>query len=71
MRRDLNIIVKNPKKSKGDNMDNNKLPRTLKQDKKQVEDLIKSAMQDFLIRKSGLNLEKTKNLQNKALLYFP
>ena len=63
MRRDLNIIVKNPKKSKGDNMDNNKLPRTLKQDKKQVEDLIKSAMQDFLIRKSGLNLEKTKNLQ--------
>ena len=68
MQRDLNIIVKNPKKSKGDNMDNNKLPRTLKQDKKQVEDLIKSAMQDFLIRKSGLNLEKTKNLQNLVSL---
>jgi 4-hydroxy-3-methylbut-2-enyl diphosphate reductase IspH len=45
-------------------MDNSKAQRTHKQDKKQVEELIRSAMQDFLVRKSGLNLEKTKNLQN-------
>jgi len=64
MQRDLNIIVKNPRKSKGDNMDDSKAQRTHKQDKKQVEELIKSAMQDFLVRKSGLNLEKTKNLQS-------
>ena len=68
MQRDLNIIVKNPKKSKGDNMDNSKAQRTHKQDKKQVEELIRSAMQDFLVRKSGLNLEKTKNLQNLVSL---
>ncbi|NBW57104.1 hypothetical protein EBR43_04835 [bacterium] len=49
-------------------MDKDKVPRVLKGDKKQVEEFLRSAMQDFLVRKSGLNIEKTKNLQNLVTL---
>ena len=61
--------MKSPKRPNGDgNMDKNKTPRVLKGDKKQVEEFLRSAMQDFLVRKSGLNIEKTKNLQNLVTL---
>lgn len=61
--------MKRPKRpNKDDGMDKDKVPRVLKGDKKQVEEFLRSAMQDFLVRKSGLNIEKTKNLQNLVTL---
>ena len=69
MQKDLNIHVKKPKKpNEGDGMDKDKSPKVLKSDKKQVEEFLRSAMQDFLVRKSGLNSEKTKNLQSLVTL---
>jgi hypothetical protein len=55
--------VKKSKNNNGDNMENNS-PKIVKYDKKQVEELLKSAMQDFLIRKSSVAQEKTKNVNN-------
>lgn len=43
---------------------NNKLPKVTNYDKKQIEDLLKSSLQEFLIRKSGANMEKAKNVNN-------
>ena len=43
---------------------NNKLPKVTNYDKKQIEDMLKSSLQEFLIRKSGTNMEKAKNVNN-------
>lgn len=57
--------MKKPKSNndKGDGM-NNKLPKIPNYDKKQIEDLLKNSLQEFLIRKSGTNIEKAKNVSS-------
>lgn len=61
--------MKKPRKPNGDDgMDKEKASKVLKGDKKQIEEFLQSAMQDFLVRKSGLNSEKTKNLNNLVTL---
>jgi len=43
---------------------NNKSPKITNYDKKQIEDMLKAGLQDFLVRKSGMNLEKAKNVNS-------
>jgi len=66
MCKDLNILVKKPDKNKDDNMD--KKPKIANVEKKQIEDLLKSSLQDFLLRKSTIGSEKAKNVQNLVSL---
>lgn len=61
-------MKKKPNNNKGNNEMNNKHPKILKTDKKQIEDLLKSSLQDFLLRKSNLNQEKAKNVNSLVSL---
>lgn len=65
----LNIVVKQPPKrrNKGDgpgDMKNNNSSKIQKIDKKNIEDLLRSVMQDHLAQQSSVKIEKTKNLHN-------
>ena len=57
--------MKKPKSNnnKDDGM-NNKHSKIPNYDKKQIEDMLKNSLQDFLIRKSSINTEKAKNVSS-------
>jgi len=43
---------------------NDKVPKITSYDKKVIEDMLKSSLQEFLVRKSGSNMEKIKDVNN-------
>lgn len=61
-------MKKKPDNNKDKNEMNDKHPKFLKADKKQVEDLLKSSLQDFLLRKSAIGHEKAKNVNSLVSL---
>ena len=50
----------------GDMDNNNKLPKIVKSDKKDIEDLLKSVMKDYLAQQSNAKIENTKNIHALA-----
>jgi hypothetical protein len=61
----LNIVVKHPKKNnKGDSKDMKPTDPNLHKNKGQVDDLIRSVIQDYMMQHGQLKNEKSKNLQN-------
>lgn len=50
----------------GDMDNNNKLPKIVKSDKKDIEDLLKSVMKDYLAQQSTAKIENTKNIHALA-----
>jgi len=56
--------VKRNKQRGKDDMDNdNKLPKIVKSDKKDIEGLLKSVMKDYLAQQSDVKIENSKNIQ--------
>lgn len=53
---------KKPSNNNSDGMKKNKLNPLLNRDKKDIEGLIKSAMQDYLVQHSNTRVEKAKNI---------
>ena len=61
----LNIVVKHPKKNnKGDSKNMKPTDPNLHKNKGQVDDLIRSVIQDYMMQHGQLKNEKSKNLQN-------
>jgi len=61
----LNIVVKHPKKNnKGDSKNMKPTDPNLHKNKGQVDDLIRSVIQDYMVQHGQLKNEKSKNLQN-------
>ena len=61
----LNIVVKHPKKNnKGDSKNMKPIDSNLHKNKGQVDDLIRSVIQDYMMQHGQLKNEKSKNLQN-------
>lgn len=61
----LNIVVKHPKKNnKGDSKNMKPTDSNLHKNKGQVDDLIRSVIQDYMMQHGQLKNEKSKNLQN-------
>ena len=61
----LNIVVKHPKKNnKGDSKNMKPIDPNLHKNKGQVDDLIRSVIQDYMMQHGQLKNEKSKNLQN-------
>lgn len=57
-------------KSNSDNMknSNNNSQKIEKMDKKQIDDLLRSALQDYMVQHSNVKVEKSKNMHNLATL---
>ena len=53
---------RNKQRGNGDMDNNNKLPKIIKGDKKDIEDLLKSVMKDYLAQQSNVKIENTKNI---------
>ena len=61
----LNIVVKHPKKNnKEDSKNMKQTDSNLHKNKGQVDDLIRSVIQDYMAQHGQLKNEKSKNLQN-------
>jgi hypothetical protein len=65
--------VKRPnKRDKGnsDKMKNSNNPphKLVKMDKKQIDELLRSALQDYMVQHSSVKVEKSKNMHNLATL---
>jgi len=61
----LNIVVKHPKKNnKGDSKNMKPTDSNLHKNKGQVDELIRSVIQDYMMQHGQLKNEKSKNLQN-------
>jgi len=64
----LNIRVKKPNKQPNnggdDNMKDSNPSKIQKVDKKNIEDLLRTVMQEHLVQQSNIKIEKTKNLHN-------
>lgn len=59
-------MKRNNPSDKGDGMkkDNNKINPMLRADKKNIEDLLKNVMQDYLVHESRTRVENVKNIEN-------
>ena len=65
----LNIIVDHPKKNnKKDSKNMKPIDPNLHKNKGQVEELLRSVMQDYMMQHGQLKSEKSKNLQNLTSL---
>lgn len=54
--------MKQPQNNDGMNNDDKKLQKLVKMDKKEIEELLKSAMQDYLSHQSHAKIERSKSM---------